>query len=319
MNSVFVTRRLPGAGTEQLNELARVDIWPQPSPIPRAELLRLARGQNAMITMLTEKVDEELLDAAGPQLRVVANYAVGYDNIDVDACDARGVIATHTPDVLTDATADATWALILAAARRIVEADALQRGGQTWTWAPDFLLGRHISGKTLGIVGFGRIGQAVARRAAGFEMEVLHYSRPTLGRHPNTDARAVSLDELLSRSDVVSVHLPASPETHHFFGDALFARMKRGAVFVNTARGSVVDEQALAEALADGRLFAAGLDVFENEPQVPPRLRDLSNTVLTPHIASATEESRTAMAQVACANVAAVLRNQPPLTPINRP
>jgi glyoxylate reductase len=321
MTSVLVTRRVPVDATALLRDLTGRDvetkIWQAPRPMPREQFLREVVGRTAVIAMLTDRIDAELLDAAGPSLKIVANYAVGHDNIDVAACHERSVIATNTPDVLTAATADATWALILAAGRRIVEGDRLQRAGTPWSWAPDFLLGREITGKTLGIIGFGRIGQAVARRAAGFEMTVLYHT--TSRNTPiSTDVRATAtpLDELLSRSDIITVHLPATAAAHRLFGRREFAAMKPSALFINTARGNIVDEDALSEALASGHLFAAGLDVFEHEPEVHHRLRELPNTVLTPHTASATNETRTAMADLACRNIAAVLNGKTPLTPI---
>ncbi|GLI03869.1 2-hydroxyacid dehydrogenase [Phytohabitans aurantiacus] len=320
MTSVLVTRRLPTDVAALLRHLTGIDIdvetWPGAGLMPREKLLRKVAGRAAVITMLTDRVDAELLETAGPDLRIVANYAVGHDNIDLSACQQHAVVATNTPDVLTAATADATWALILAAGRRIVEGDAVQRAGTPWSWAPDFLLGREITGKTLGIVGFGRIGQAVARRAAGFEMTVLFHTASSNRARTVPGATATPLAELLARSDIITVHLPATAATHHFFGRQEFAAMKPGTLFVNTARGNIVDEGALSEALASGHLFAAGLDVFEHEPHVHRRLRELPNTVLTPHIASATSETRAAMAELACRNIAAVLNGQDPLTPI---
>ncbi len=296
MKPVLATRRLPGPALDRLP----ADVWDGDGPMPRDELLRRAAGRTGLITMLTDRVDGELLDAAGPGLRIVANYAAGHDNVDLAACRSRGVTVTNTPDVLTDATADATWTLLLAAARRVVEGDAVQRAGLPWA-CTGYLLGRQVSGATLGVVGYGKIGRAVARRAARFDMRVLHHGRSGTRELPRPSAAdhegrsLTGLGELLGRSDFVTVHLPATPETRRLFSAERFAAMRPGAVFVNTSRGSVVDA-ALADALTSGHLYAAGLDVFEDEPYAHPRLRSLANTVLTPHTGSATHEARAAMA-----------------------
>jgi glyoxylate reductase len=287
-------------------------------PMDRDSLLAEAAGKDGILSMLTDRIDDELLDAAGSQLKVVSNYAVGYDNVDVDACTRRGVLVTNTPDVLTDATADMAWALILGASRRMVEGDRLVRTGQPWSWSPTFMLGREVTGMTLGIVGLGRIGQAVAARAVPFQMRVLYHSRTR-----RSDAESalgleyLPFDDLLGEADVISIHVPMSEETRHLFGQPQFRAMKPTAVLVNTARGPIVDEEALAQALSAGELFAAGLDVYEKEPEIHPSLLELENVVLAPHLGSATVETRTAMGMLAAENLVAALSGQPPRAMVN--
>ena len=249
------------------------------------------------MTMLTDRIDDELLDAVGPQLRVVANFAVGFDNVDVPACTRRGVIVSNTPDVLTQATAELTIALLLALVRRVAEGDRLVRRREEWIWAPNMLLGRGLAGLTLGLVGYGRIGQAVAQLAGAHGMEVIYSSR----------TGGLPLDELLAAADVVSLHVPLSAETHHLIDDHALERMKPTAVLVNTSRGPIVDEAALARALADGRIAGAALDVFEREPEVTEELLGLENVVLTPHLGSATLETREAMGMLCVQALRAVL------------
>ncbi|STX07467.1 2-hydroxyacid dehydrogenase [Kocuria rosea] len=318
MSRVVVTGRVPDAAIEKLRAAHEVEMWPDPEPIGREELLRRVAGADAVVSLLTERIDAELLDAAGPQLKVVANVAVGYDNIDVPACSERGVVATNTPGVLTDATADIAFGLILMATRRLGEGERLIRSGQDWKWGMFFLLGSSLQGKTLGVVGMGGIGQATARRARAFGMEIVYQSRSEIdpGIAAELGARRVNLDELLSVSDVVSLHCPYGPATHHLIGAEQLVAMKDSAYLVNTARGPIVDEAALAAALREGRIAGAGLDVFEHEPQVHPELLELDNVVLVPHLGSATVETRTAMAVLAADNVLAVLGGHRPPTPI---
>lgn len=318
MSRVVVTGRVPDAAIEKLRAAHEVEMWPDPEPIGREELLRRVAGVDAVVSLLTERIDAELLDAAGPQLKVVANVAVGYDNIDVPACSERGVVATNTPGVLTDATADIAFGLILMATRRLGEGERLIRSGQDWKWGMFFLLGSGLQGKTLGVVGMGGIGQATARRARAFGMEIVYQSRSEIdpGIAAELGARRVDLDELLSVSDVVSLHCPYGPATHHLIGAEQLAAMQDSAYLVNTARGPIVDEAALASALREGRIAGAGLDVYEHEPRVHPELRELDNVVLLPHLGSATVETRTAMAVLAAENVLAVLGGQRPPTPI---
>jgi glyoxylate reductase len=315
---VFVTRDLPGTGLSRLGRVADVDVWPERLPPPPEVLAERAAPADGLITLLTDQVHADLLDAC-PRLRVVANMAVGYDNLDVAELTRRGIPVGNTPGVLTESTAELTWALILGASRRLVEAANAVVSGQWLTWEPSFLLGQELCGAVLGIVGMGRIGQAVARRAAGFDMRVLAWSRqpkplPGLG----VEVRWVGLDELLASADVVSLHCALTPETHHLIGAAQLAQMKPSAVLVNTARGPVVDQPALAEALRTNRIAAAGLDVTEEEP-IPgddPLLR-LPNCLVVPHIGSATVQARSKMADMAVDNVIAGLAGLPLPTCVN--
>ncbi|WP_291795382.1 D-glycerate dehydrogenase [Brevibacterium sp.] len=318
MSRVVVTGRIPEAALAALRAEHEVDDWQEPDSIPRAELLRRVAGADAVVSLLTEKIDAELLDAAGSQLRVVANVAVGYDNIDVAACAQRSVTATNTPGVLTDATADIALSLILMSTRRLGEGERTIRSGRPWKWGMFFLLGSSLQGKTLGIVGMGGIGQATARRAKAFGMEIVYQSRSELDPAVAAElgARRVELDELLSVSDVVSLHCPYGPATHHLIGAEQLESMKPSAHLVNTARGPVVDEAALASALRAGTIAGAGLDVFEHEPEVHPGLLELENVTLVPHLGSATVETRTAMAVLAADNALAVLSGQEPPSPI---
>lgn len=301
--NVLLTRRIPSAVLSKLEAAHDVERYDGPSPIPEDELRQRISGKHALICLLTERVSAETLDVA-PELRIVANIAVGYDNVDVAAARARGIIVTNTPDVLTEATAEFTWALILAAARRLGEGERLLRRGDWRGWALDFMLGTELRGKQLGIIGRGRIGRAVAGKAPAFGMGAV------FARHD------LSLDELLVSSDVISLHVPGGGPTRHMIDRKALARMKRSAILVNTSRGSVVDEEALAWALKERLIAAAALDVYEREPAVHPALLDMENVVLAPHLGSATRETRTAMADVAVENVLAVLDGRPAKTPV---
>jgi glyoxylate reductase len=307
---VFVTFPLPPEALRPLARAATVRTYRGPQPIPRATLLAGVRDADGLLCLLTERIDAALL-AAAPKLRGVANYAVGYNNVDLAAAAARGVIVTNTPDVLTETTADLAFALMLATARRLVEGDTLVRRGRWKGWKPDQLLGHDVHGATLGIVGLGRIGAAVARRARGFGMKVLYWNRRRLRRAP-AGARYATLPRLLAVSDFVSIHVPLAAATRHLIGAAELARMKRTAIIVNTSRGPVIDEAPLTRALAAGRIAGAGLDVFEREPHVPASLRRLPNVVLAPHVGSATTATRTAMAILAVRNLTAVLAGREP-------
>jgi glyoxylate reductase len=289
---VFVTRRVPEGLREELERSFEVDIHDDELPPAREDLLARSAGCDGLVTMLTDRVDAELLDAAGPQVRIVANYAVGLDNFDLEECERRGITVSNTPDVLTDATAEMTIALMLALTRRVAEGDRFLRGGEVWEWAPTFMLGRGLVGLTLGIVGFGRIGQAVARLAQAHGMNVVH---------------SLPVDELLATADVVSVHVPLTDDTRHLIGERELGLMRPTAYLVNTSRGPVVDEAALARTLAEGRIAGAALDVFEREPDVDPTLLGLDNVVLTPHMASATHEAREAMGMVCVQTLREVL------------
>ena len=312
MPRVVVTRALPEPALASLRE-SGADVWvsPEDRALAPDELHAAIRGADAAVTMLHDTIDAAFLDAAGDRLRVIANVAVGYDNVDVDAARSRGVAVTNTPGVLTDATADLAIALLLAVTRRLGEAERLIRSGEPWAWSIDFMLGRGLRGKTLGIVGYGDIGWAVAARARAFGLEVV-YTKRSRGDEPGQ----VELGELLARSHVVSLHCPLTPETRHLIDADALAAMRDDAYLINTARGPVVDEPALAAALRDGVIAGAGLDVFEHEPQVHPDLLGLENVVLIPHLGSATVETRTAMAELAAANVVAVLAGDDPPTPV---
>ena len=303
---VFITRRLALAPHAVLGTGIEVDQHDEDTLLPRDELLRRVRQATALLPVPGDRVDKEVLEAA-PRLRIVANHAVGYDNVDVPACTARAVWVTNTPGVLTDATADLAWALILALARRLREGEAMIRSGAFRGWAPTMLLGRDLRGRTLGILGYGRIGRAVARRAEGFGMRVLFSSR----------GGGVALEELLEQSDVLSIHCPLNANTRHLIGGAELLRMKRGALLINTARGPIVDEAALVAALRKGHLGGAGLDVFEEEPVVHPGLLSRDDVVLLPHLGSATVETRESMARIALEQVERVLRGERPSTPVN--
>jgi glyoxylate reductase len=313
-----VTNRIPDPAAERLREAGELRLDAREEAIPRGDLLELVAGADAILTLLHDRVDEELLEAAGLQLRCVANVAVGYDNIDLAAAAGRGVTVTNTPGVLDDATADLALGLILAATRRLAEGDRLVRSGREWSWGMSFMLGSGLQGKRLGIVGLGGIGRKVAQRARAFGMEIAYHSRRPAP--PQVEealgAERLRLQELLATSDVVSLHTPLTAETRHLVGADELEAMKETAVLVNAARGPVVDEAALAAALAAGQIAAAGLDVYEHEPRVEPALLSLDNVVLVPHLGSATVETRTAMAELAARNAISVLSGQGPLTPV---
>lgn len=303
MRSVLLTRRIPSAPLARLQAACDLDLYEGPGSIPPDELKRRVAGKRALICLLTDRVDGAVI-ANAPELAVVANIAVGYDNLDVPSIKATGAVVTNTPDVLTEATAELTWSLILAAARRIGEGERLVRRGEWKGWALDFMLGTELRGKQLGIIGRGRIGRAVAAKASAFGMTAV------FAKHD------MSLDELLVSSDVISIHTPGNAGTRHMIDRRALARMKRTAILVNTARGTIVDEEALVWALTERLISAAALDVFEQEPAIHPGLLPLENVVLVPHLGSATRETRTAMADLAVSNVLAVLDGKPPLTPV---
>lgn len=316
---VFVARRIPDAGLDPIAAVCDVDVWADELPPPRDELLNRVAGCDGILTLLTDRVDDALLDAAGPGLKVVSNYAVGHDNIDVPACARRGIAVGNTPGALTETTADLAWALMLAGARRVAEGDRYVRAGKWKTWGPLLLLGSDVHGSTLGIVGLGRIGQAVARRAAGFGMTVLYSSRAQVDPEIETalGATYVGLDELLERSDIVSLHVSLAPDTRGLIDAAALARMKPTAVLVNTARGAVVDPLALADALRNGVIAAAALDVTDPEPiPADDPLLSLDNCIVLPHIASATGATRGRMAEMAAANLLAGVRGESLPTPV---
>ncbi len=317
---VFVSRRIPAAGLDQVLAGCDARVWEEEGPPPREALLGAVAGCVGVLTMLTDRVDDAFLDAAGPGLRVVSNMAVGYDNIDIPACTRRRIPIGNTPGVLTETTADLAWALILAAARRLPEGERFVHSGGWQTWSPMHQLGVDVHGATLGIVGFGRIGQAVARRAIGFGMSVLYASRSRADRAAEIALNAtwVPLAELLARADIVTLHVDLNPSTRRLIDAAALAGMKPSAILVNTTRGPVVDPLALFEALRDGVIRAAALDVSDPEP-IPPDdpLLTLDNCLIVPHIGSATEATRGKMAEMAAANLLAGVRGQRLPTPVN--
>ncbi|MET9260039.1 D-glycerate dehydrogenase [Amycolatopsis sp. NPDC004079] len=315
MPKIAVTRWIPDEAVQVLGEAGEVEISPEDRPLTPEELRKFVAGSAAVVSMLHDRIDGSVADAAGPELKVVANVAVGYDNVDVSALADRGVVVANTPGVLTDATADLAFGLLLAVSRRLGEGERLLRARQPWSFHLGFLLGSGLQGKTLGIVGLGQIGRAVATRAAAFGMRVVYSGRSA---KPDFDGEFVAFDELLRRSDFVSLHCPLTPETRHLVGADALRAMKPSAYLVNTTRGPVVDESALADALEAGEIAGAALDVFEKEPDVEPRLLERDDVVLTPHLGSATVETRTAMAVLAARNVVSVLAGAEPLTGVGR-
>lgn len=316
--NVFVTRRIPDVGLEILkSKCARVDVNPHDRVLTRAELLEAVRGRDGVLCLLSDRIDAEVMDAA-KNVKVFANYAVGYDNIDVAAATTRGIVITNTPGVLTDATSDLAWALLFAVARRIVEADRFTRAGNFTNWGPMLFLGADITGRTLGIVGAGRIGSAMALKSVGFRMKILYTDeRPNPELETKVGARRVLLEELLREADFVSLHVPLTPQTRHLIGKEQLQLMKRTAILINTSRGPVVDEAALVAALKEGTIAGAGLDVYEEEPKLQPGLAECENVVLLPHIGSATTWTRSKMAEMAATNLIAALEGRMPPNCVN--
>lgn len=313
--SILLTGKIPSSVLAKLESIGEVDQFRKDGVdvMPHDELVARVAGKQALVSMITDAVGRDVIDA-GKDLKVIANAAVGYNNVDVRAARERGISVTNTPGVLTDATADLAWALILGITRRIGEGERLVRRGEWKGWTFDFMLGAEVRGKQLGIVGYGGIGRAVAARGRAFGMRIAYTSRTP---KDDPEAEAMPLDRLLATSDVVSLHCPLTPETRHLLDQPAFARMKRSAYLINTSRGPVVDEKALAWALRTRLIAGAGLDVFEQEPKVEPELLTLENVMLVPHLGSGTVETRTAMADLAARNVAAVLSGHPPLTPVS--
>ncbi|MCE4619024.1 MAG: NAD(P)-binding domain-containing protein [Desulfurococcales archaeon] len=322
---VFVTRQIPQPGLEKISEYYEVDLWPEYTPPPYEVLLSKAKEYDALVTLLTDKIDCNLLKEGQPKLRIVAQYAVGFDNIDLECATKYGVYVTNTPGVLTEAVADFTWGLILAITRRIVEADAFVRSGEWYSkktgWHPLMMLGFEVNGKTLGIIGMGRIGRAVAERAKGFKMKILYYDAYRLPpeMEEKLGAEYVPLETLLKESDIVSIHVPLTKETYHLISEKELKMMKSTAYLINTARGKVVDTEALVKALKEKWIAGAALDVFEEEPLPPDHpLTKLDNVVLAPHAASATTETRTKMAMLVAENLIAFLKGEVPPTLVNK-
>ena len=316
--SIFISNVLPAEARQLVPSDIRVEYNDTDQPLPKADLIKRLQGKDGLVCHIISTIDDEVL-AAAPDLKVVSNVAVGYNNIDVAAARRRGIVVTNTPDVLTETTADFAFTLLMATARRVVEADRYARSGQWNVWKWDLLWGTDIHGKTLGVVGFGRIGRAVARRGLGFGMRVLYYDtvRADAGTERELNARAVDMETLLGESDFVTLHTLLSPDTRHLINERTLRLMKKTAILVNAARGPVVDEAALVRALSEKWIAAAGLDVFEEEPKIHPGLLPLDNVTLAPHIASASSETRVAMASLAVRNCLAVLDGKPALTPVS--
>jgi lactate dehydrogenase-like 2-hydroxyacid dehydrogenase len=312
-SSVYITRMIPDKAINYLKERCRVEVNPGKRAHTRAELLEKVRGRDAVLSTMLDTIDAEVMDAAGKQCRIFANFAVGYNNVDVPEATRRGIYISNTPDVLTNATADMAFALMLAVARRIVEGDRLVRPGRFGDWDPAYMLGADVSGKIAGIVGAGRIGQAFARRARGFDMKVIYTGNsPRPEFEEAAGARFVDFETLLKEADFVSIHVPLNAATRHMFGARQFSLMKKSAILVNTSRGPVINEEELADALKSGVIYGAGLDVYEREPEVEKGLLGLANVVLSPHLGSATLETRENMGLMAARNIVAALRGEVP-------
>lgn len=308
---IFVTRKIPG-DLEPLKSVNEVTMSEFDRPLTSEELIEKGKGVDALLSLLTDKIDGEVMDAIGPQLKVISNYAVGFDNINVDEATDRGIVVCNTPcEEVDEAVAEHTWALISSLTRRVVEADEATRRGAYKGWEPDIFLGTSLMGKTLGIVGFGGIGQMVARRAEGYKMKIIYTKR-------TKDERSVDLDELLATSDVVTLHVPLTDETRHMMNNESFAKMKKGSFLVNTARGPIVDEHDLVESLRSGHLQGAALDVFDNEPNIDPELIGMPNVITTPHIASATNEARFAMTNLAVSAILNTFASKEPINIVNK-
>jgi len=307
---VFVTRKIPDAGLSLLKKEFTVDVFPSDRLPTKPEIIQGAANADGILCLLTDPIDSEVI-AAAPRLRMIASYAVGYDNIDVAAATRRGILVSNTPGVLTDATADLAWALLLSAARRIPEGDGYCRDGKFEGWAPLLMVGQAVTGKILGVVGAGRIGTAMALKSKGFDMTVLyHDTQPNETLERELNARLVPLPELLQKADFVSLHVALSASTHHLIGEAQLRMMKPTAVLINTSRGPIVDETALIIALREQWIFSAGLDVYEHEPRIPKELLELQNVVLAPHVGSATIDARANMARMAAENMIAGLQGR---------
>jgi len=317
---VAVTRKIPKAGLSLLENKFDLRLSPHDRVLNQRELKKFVKGASAILSQLTDKIDSAVLRAAGPELKIAANYAVGYDNIDLAAAKKRKVIVTNTPGVLTEAVAEHTFALLMSAARRIVESDKFTRAGKYKAWAPELLLGQQLQGKTIGIIGLGRIGTRVGEIAAlGYKMKVIYFDRGRSNRELDRaiGSRAVTMRKLLTASDFISLHVPLTPKTKHMIDARELKTMKRGGILLNTSRGAVINEKALASALKAGIIRGAAIDVFEHEPKITPLLKRLDNIVMTPHTASATVEARDAMAVMAAKNIIVVLEGGKPLNPVS--
>lgn len=316
MEQIYISRRLPDEGLHLLQKYD-LEIYEGDAPPSKKEILRGIQGKDALISLLTDPIDKEIIDAS-PHLKIIANYAAGVDNIDISRATHKGIWVTNTPGVLTETTADLTWALILSIARRIIQGDGIMRQRIFKGWAPKLLLGQDVYKKTLGIIGMGEIGRAVARRAKGFNMPILYHNRTRdKSNEKKLNASFVDLETLLSHSDFITLHVPLTTETYHLIGEKEFKMMKKSAYLINTSRGKCVHETALIQALSNGWIQGAALDVFEHEPKIASRLVELSNIVLVPHIGSATRETRGKMAIMAAENVLAAFRGEIPPNCVN--
>ncbi len=318
MFKILLTREIPGPAMERLKKEVDLEYVSEETKLTKEEIIDKIKDKDGVISMLDDPIDADVINAAS-KLRVISNYAVGFNNIDIKTATSKGVVVTNTPGILTNATADLAWALLMAASRRIVEGDKFLRAGRFHCWGPKLMLGYELTGKTLGIIGMGRIGSAVAKRAKGFDMHVLYYKRHRLSEEEEKEVGAeyVYLDELLSRSDFVSIHTPLTGDTRHMLGEEQFKKMKRNCILVNTARGPIIDEKAMVKALKEGWIAGAGLDVYENEPYITQELLDMDNVVLEPHIGSATYEAREKMAEMVVNDCLAVLNGNKPVNLVN--
>ncbi len=314
---IFITRKLPGKAIDFLRSKYEVEVWEKQEKIGKEELVKRLKNKNALISLLSDKIDRDVINSA-PNLKIIANYAVGYDNIDISYATERGILVTNTPGVLTDATSELAWALLLAVARRVVEADIFTREGKFKGWEPELFLGREVTGSRIGVIGTGRIGRSFMEKGRGFNINWCYYSRK---RRPDIEKEfgATYMDTLsmFERCDFVSLHVPLTDETYHMIDKKHFDRA-RGLILINTARGAVVEEEEMIKALKDGRLLGAGLDVYENEPRVPEKLKEMKNVVLLPHIGSATHKTREEMAMMAARNVDLALSGKIPMNLANR-
>ena len=315
---IFITRNVPLMPVELLEKEFEVYINPEDRTLTKEELIENIRDKDAVITQLSNIVDRDVL-ANAPKLKVIANYAVGFNNIDIEETTKRGIQVTNTPGVLSDTTAELAWALLFAVTRRVLEGDKYVRDGEWNAFSPSLLLGQDVTGKTLGIIGAGRIGKAFAKKSIGFDMKILYYNRSRDHEFENVyNAKYVDKETLLRDADIISLHVPLTVDTKHLLGEKEFNIMKKTAILINTARGPVIDEKALVSALKDREIWGAGLDVFENEPELEEELKSLDNVVLTPHIGSASTETRTKMAEMAVDNVIRVLNGKDALSPVNQ-
>jgi len=311
---IFVTRQIPQEGLEILKDYCQVEVSEYDGVIPRSLLLKRVKDTDGLLVLLTDKIDKEVISAAGKRLRVISNYAVGYNNIDIGEATKKGIMVTNTPGVLTETTADLAWALLMSIARRIVEGDKFVRAGKFRGWEPMLLLGTDIYEATLGLIGFGRIGQAMARRAKGFNLKVLYYDKNPVSpiMEKELGVSRAGFDEILRKCDFISIHVPLNEETFHLIGQKELSIMKKESYLINTARGPIVDEKALVKALKDGVIRGAALDVFENEPEIEQELMSLDNIVMVPHIGSASYQTRTKMAIIAAKNILSALKGERP-------